>query len=183
MKIVKDINKLIVKKVIEIFFMIGFVFLSTFLWNSKNTKDFLAVAAGSFNNLSYTNISIDNPINYSMYPMTDKNALEKLSPCYIRVSNDTYKMESYALVLKINKASTLDYQYLNIGIDNKIYSLNDLKRKDNIEEYLFILDEASIKGSVKTYEIKLWLNTTAGNDMQAKDLIMTFDLISETTKM
>lgn len=182
MKLMKDINQLIAKKVIEIVLVFFFVVLATFLIYNDNTKELFGTIS-SFSNLNYTDFTIENPISYNMFPMSDEDAMNNLKPCLIHVMNNTYTLESYVLLLKINKNSTLDYHYLHIGIDNSIFKLDELKLEETAEDYLFILDEKSLVGELKNYEIRLWLNTLAGNDMQSKDLILSFDLVHKTTKM
>ena len=182
MKIVEDINRLILKKVVEIVFMVSFVFFATYLWRGKHSQNMLA-AMNSFHNLSYTDLIVTDPIDYSMYPMTDEYAMQYLKPCLIQVINETYTHENYTLVLKINKKSSLDYHFLNLGLNEKVYSLKDLESKDTNDEIVFILARDSIVGEVKTYNIRLWLDSQTGNEMQAKNLIMNFDLINETTQV
>lgn len=182
MKMVKDINKIIRRKVIEILFVLAFICGSAYLWQSEKTHELLNSIA-TFSNTSNLGLSIKNQINYSMYPMTDEKALEKLVPCTVIVSNGTYKTENYTLVLKLDKASTLDYKYLHISIDDTIYALSALKKEVTDNEIIFILDENSITAENKEYNVRLWLNTLAGNDMQAKKLIIHFDLINETTNV
>lgn len=182
MKVINDINKLIVKKVIEIIFVSCFVFLAGFLWKSNNAQEFLTSIA-SFNNLYYTNFTMESPIDYSMFPMADEDALKKLKPCTIKVINETYTNENYRLVLKIDKSSTMDYHYLHVAVNDQIYSLANLEQIEEAEDYVFILAKDSIVGTTKMYEIRVWLNTLAGNDLQGKNLIINFDLINETTQM
>lgn len=182
MKIVRDINKLIITKVVEIIFVLGFVFFASFLWQSKNAQEFLSSIA-SFSNLYYTNFMVENPIDYSMFPMRDEDAMKNLKPCTIKVINETYTSENYVLVLKVDKSSTMDYHFLHIGINDSVYSLNDLEQIEESNEFTFVLTKDNIMGDTKNYEIRLWLNTLAGNEMQGKNLIMRFDLINETTQV
>lgn len=179
MKIINDINKLIVKKIIEIVCVACFLFVSFFFWKSGNTKSIIA----AFQDLSYTNFNIENPIDYAMFPMTDEDAMKNLNPCYITVSNETYTKEDYILVLVVNKNSTLDYNFLNISVGDEIYSLNTLEKIENEEEISFILVNDSIVGNLETYAVRLWLNSLAGNDMQNKELIMHFDLLKGSSKI
>lgn len=179
MKTIKDINKLIVKKIIEIMFVVCFVFFATYLWRSKQAQSFFA-SISTFRDLSYTNMNIENPIGYSMFPMSDDFAMQNLKPCTISVFNGTYTPEYYILVLKIDKNSTLDFTYLNIGVNQEVFSLNELNRKDDNDYYIFVLDQDTIVGETKEYKVRVWLNTLAENDMQAKELIMEFDLMNES---
>ena len=182
MKIVKDINKMIVRKVIEIVFVFAFILGSAQVWRSEKTQEMLNSIA-VFSNASKLSLQVKNQINYSMYPMTDERAMEKLVPCTLTVKNETYSEENYTLVLKIDKSSTLDYNYLHISIDDTIYALNALEKEITNKEIVFILDRNSLLANQKEYEIRLWLNTLAGNDLQAKNLSMQFDIIDETTNV
>lgn len=182
MKIVKDINKLIRNKILEIVFIIVFVFVATSLWKSSNTGHLLAMVS-STGNLSYTSLQIENPIQYEMFPMRDVDALKNLEPCVLVVSNDTYTEEDYLLVLKIDKSSTLDYHVLNLSLNGEVFALKDLPVLDEYENYYFVLDENTLKGNQKQYKVQLWMDASTGNEMQAKSLIMNFELMNEVTKM
>ncbi len=179
---VKDINKLITKKIFEIIFVIGFVFFASYLWNTKNTQEFLTSIA-AFSNLHYTNFMVENPIDYSMFPMDDEYAMKNLKPCTIKVINETYTNEEYVLVLKISKESTMDYHFLNIGVNDAIYSLNNLEKYEDESAYVFTIAKDSIVGNTKNYEVRIWLNEMAGNELQGKNLILNFDLLNKTTQM
>lgn len=182
MKIIKDINKLIIIKYLEIVFVLVFLFFSIFLWKARYSKEFFS-SEFAFSNLNYTHLSIENPINYAMYPMHNEKALQNLKPCFITVINDTYTEESYLLTLKIDKSSTLDYQYLNLSIADNIYPLNTLERIEEKNNWYFILDQYVLKSEQKTYEIRLWIDARGGNELQSKDLIMGFELMNGVTKM
>lgn len=181
MELIKDINKLIIKKVIMIIFVILFISFTTVVWHNKNAKDLLA-ALKAVDNLNYTSFYIKNPIQYNMYPMEDNYALDNLEPCTLIVDNETYSKEVYKLVLKIDKESTIDYRYLHISVFNNIYALSELERLDNKNEYVFVFMRDSVVADTKYYDVRLWLNTLAGNDLQNKELKMKFDFINETTK-
>lgn len=182
MKAIKDINKLILIKMFEIVFVIGFLFFSVTLWKDNTTQEMFSMAT-SFTNLNYTNMQVENPISYSMYPMEKERALSTIEPCSVIVSNDTYTEEGYMLALRVDKNSSLDYQFVNISVDEEVYSLKDLSRIDDQDNYYFILDENTLKGEQKIYKLKLWLDERTGNDMQAKQFIMSFQLLNEVTKM
>ncbi len=182
MKVIRDIDRLIVKKGMEIVFVIGFVFYSTTLWNLKEKPDIFA-SAFPYSTFNYTKMEIENPIDYSMYPMADSIALRNLKPCSIKITNETFHSEVYLLALKISKNSTLDYHYLHISLGSEVYSLVDLEMKEEPDCYYFILDEDSIMSMTKNYEIRLWMNQDAGNDQQAKQLIMSFEIINGVTQL
>lgn len=181
-KAINDINKLIIKKVLEIIFVVVFVFFSISWIKSADMQSMLATAS-TYANLNYTNLSVLNPIDYSMYPMSDSYAVSNLEPCTVRVMNETLTSENYTLALKISKKSSLNYDYLKIAIDNYIYTLKDLEMKEENDNYFFILDTNLITGDIKDYNIKLWLCEETGNEMQGKELIMSFEIINEVTFM
>ncbi len=180
MKLISAINKLIIKKIIEIVFVLVFVVFSIFLWKSENAKNFLT--AISLSDYKYTNINVESPIDFELYPITDKTALN-IKPFKINVVNETYTKEYYNLALKIAKNSTLDINFLKIMIANDVYNLIDLERKDDELYYIFILDKDYLVGTNKYYEIRLWLNTLADNRMQNKEINMEFILTNQTTKI
>ncbi len=182
MKIVKDINKMVLRKVIEIIFVIVFIVGTSQIWRSEKTQEMLDSIA-LFSNTSNLSLQVKNQINYSMYPMTDEKAMEKLVPCILTVKNETYSQEEYTLVLKINKSSTLDYNYLHISINDTIYALNALTKEVTDNEIIFILDKDSLMADQKEYNIRLWLNTLAGNDLQAKTLSLQFDILNGATNV
>lgn len=181
MNIVNDINKVIIKKVIEILLVVCFLFLSFHLWRNKNISSLASLMAA--NQTGYTSLDIENPIDYVMYPMKDEDALNNLAPCFLKVINGTYSTESYQLILVVSKESTLDYHYLNISLGDKVYPLMDLPIREDEGSYVFLLDEGTICGETKEYEARIWLDKRTGNDMQSKQLVMSFDLINEATKM
>ena len=182
MKMVKDINKLIIKKVVEIVFVLGFIVYSAHLWQSQNMQMVLTSLA-NYNKTNYTSIHVYNPIDYNMYPMEDAFAVQHLAPCTVEIVNETYTNENYELVLKIDKSSTLDYHYLHLGIDDEIYDLKTLLQKETDQEYIFLLNEGTIKGEIKEYKMRLWLEEDAGNELQGKNLKYHFALSNETTNV
>lgn len=182
MKMIKEIDKLIRIKVLEIVFLVAFVMVSTSLWKSSSTEELFSMVS-SFGNLSYTSIQIENPIQYEMFPMRNQDALKNVKPCVVLVSNDTYTEEEYMLVLKIDKSSTLDYHVLNISMGGEVFSLKDLPLLEETLNYYFVLDENKLKGDKRRYEIQLWMDASAGNEMQSKSLAMNFELMNSITKM
>lgn len=182
MEIIKKINKLITKKILEILIVTAFVFLSLPLWDHFEKQNAFALAS-AYSTTNYLSLDIENPINYSMYPMTDDFAMQKLGPCHLKVINDTLTNENYVLYLTIAKNSTIDYHYLKISINNQIHFLENLITKTDTNNYYFALDQDSLLGDAKNYEIKLWLDEKTGDEMQNKELIMSFETKNSVAKM
>lgn len=175
MKIEKQLNYLIIARIAEIIFVLAFLVLSYPLFeNMRLTSSLLKESAGL--ELTFTSLKIENQMNYPLYPISEKEALNKLEPTKIVVENNSLTEENFWIVLKISKNTTLDYHYLNMAIEDKIYSLNNLTMEEDSENYKFFILKDVLKGNKKEYNLKIWLDETAGNDMQNKVLISSFEL-------
>ena len=159
---------MIIFKCFEIAFLIGFVILTLKLFKNDD---------------KFTYLSIQNQINYSMYPMSDEKAMQKLVPCTLSVKNETYKEEWYTLVLKINKSSIMDISDFHISINDYIYSLDDLNKKAENNEIIYILAKDKIIANNKDYNVRIWINESAKNKLKSNDLIFTFNLLNENVKI
>jgi hypothetical protein len=179
MKEIKNINKLIYANIIELIFVVAFIFGSIPLWENLNNSISLKTAS-SFENISYTNLTVDNPSEYVLRPMSNKEASESLEPYKLYVVNDTLTEEEYTLYLKIEKTSSLDYNNLNISINDSVIPLNELEMKEDLEYYYFTLDNNSIVGNTIDYDVKIWLDENTGNEAQGKSLSLTFDIEKNT---
>lgn len=181
MNATKNLNMLIAAKIAEIIFVCTFILLSIPL--CQNMGKAVAKIEFSDKNLNFTSLAIENNLDYSMYPMSQKDALNKLAPTKLIVENNSLTTENYDLILKISKNSTLDYNCLNIAIDDKIVPLNTLKyMEDSINNY-FIIASESLKGNNKEYSIKLWIDEKTGNEMQNKELNLSFELEKNVIKI
>lgn len=175
MKIEKQLNYLIIARIAEIIFVLAFLVLSYPLFeNMRLTSSLLKESAGL--ELAFTSLKIENQISYPLYPISEKEALKKFEPTKIIVENNSLTEENYWIVLKISKNTTLDYHYLNMAIEDKIYSLNNLTMEEDSENYKFFILKDVLKGDKKEYNLKIWLDETAENDMQNKVLISSFEL-------
>lgn len=182
MKLKKNINMLIVSKIIEIMFVCAFIFVSIPLWQRMNNVSNLSTALSN-NGLIYTGLSVENKLNYSMYPMTTEDALNNLKASKIIVRNDSLTFEEYSVLLTISKESTLDYNCLNIAIDDLVMPLNSMDILEDEENYNFIIDTNNLKGEQKEYLVKIWMDENTGNEMQGKSLILSFELVKSITKI
>lgn len=178
----KAINKLIAQKIVEIIFLTTFIIISVPLWNSMDKKELFATSYAT-NDLTFTNLNIQNPIDYAMYPMSKTTALNTLIPTTIKVVNDSLTTEQYSLIFNYSKHSTLDYNFLIISIDDKVIPLNQLQTKETEENIYFILDESSLSGGEKEYKVRLWLDEKTGNAMQNQNLMFSFEIFKSATQM
>ncbi len=177
MKTIKDINYLILKKVIEIILVFYIMFYSTSIWSFNSTQNDLSTSM-TLSSLKHTRLQVKEPQKYSIYPMQNSIALQEQNVWSLYVNNKTMIEESYLLVLNLSKDSTIDYQLLNISLGKDIFSLSDLPMEEISNSYYFILDENTIKNMTKFYEIRIWLKAEIGNEMQAKKMNISFELVN-----
>lgn len=175
MRIEKQINYLITAKVMEIVFVVIFLFLSFFLvQNIRNNGIFFEKSSGL--ELSFTGLTVENPIDYAMYPMSDLEAMLKLKNTTIVIENNSLTEENFKVLLRISKTSSLDYHALKILVEENIFSLPTIYVGEDEENYNFLVVNDKIKGEKKEYKVKLWLDETTGNEMQNKQMVLSFGL-------
>ena len=175
MKVIENIHKMIFIKVGEIILVLFFMLLANSLYNSEYNKNNLNLIANS-QYVSPVQIFIKNKINYSMFPMSDEKALQKLKPCIVTISNETYKTEEYSLILKIEGISELESDAIRLGIDDVIYSLKDFEKKVIDGQIVYTLNKNTIVASKKDYQIRLWVNEINKNS-KINDLVTEFDIL------
>ena len=175
MKVEKQINYLIAAKIFEIAFVVIFIFLSFFLMqNIRNNGISLEKSSGL--ELNFTGLKVENPIDYPMYPMSNLEAMTKLKDTNIIVENNGLVEENFNMLLQIRKTSSLDYHALNIAVDDRIFSLSTIFLGEDEKNYNFLIVTDKIKREKKEYKIKIWLDETVGNEMQNKQLTLSFEL-------
>ncbi len=176
----KELNKLIIKKIIEINVLIIFLIGSYPLWQKVHkTIEYDNLIANS----TYTYLEIENPINYYMLPMKDEIAFDYLKPCHIEVKNIKSEDVNYTLVLKIAKGSTMDPKYLNIRINNNIKELQSLDKVIDNDYIYYIIDQGNILEKEPIYDIIFWLKEDTIISEVNKKLIFNFELIPSTVNI
>lgn len=175
MKTISEINRILFFKIIEIllsFFFFCFAFYLYFRIYIVKLSDL------NTHSLNYTYLDIQDMFDEEMYPMTDKDALAFLKPCILTVTNYEEYEEDYVLVLKLDKISTIDYHSLHISVNGDVYALEDLDREEEKEYIYFFLDADSLRHESKKIEVQLWLHEKVGNEMQGKEMIVSFALLN-----
>lgn len=171
------VNKNIIRLIVEIIITISLVFISIPVWNNINNNTSYASMADYYNTGSYEKLSIykiQDMDTKTMIPTSDNEALKKQGTI-IAIRNGSNYNISYNLYLKISKNSTINKNNLKISVNDKIYNLSKLYKKDNDKYYFYILDNNTVKKNMgNKYDIKLWLNETTGNNEQGKLLIYDF---------
>lgn len=171
----KNINKIIHWKMIEISFLLSIIMISFPIWKTLAKSEALSIAA-SYSNIQFSHLEITNTSNGAMFPISNEKALKNIKPGSIKVINDTKTKEDYVIYMKISKSSSLDYHCLNIALNNHILSLKDMPLSEDEENYYLLLDTNSITGESKEYQFQLWMDEKTGNEMQGKSLSYTFEI-------
>lgn len=171
----KNINKIIHLKILEIAVLVFIVAISFPVWKKLEGNNYLTTAA-FYNKANYAYLEItDNQWN-NMFPIKDEEAIKNLKPTQIKVKNDTKTKEDYTLLLKISKESTLDYNCLNIALNNEISPLKDHFLLEDQNDIYFSLDSYSVLGSPINYDFLMWMDKNTDNNMQGKTLKYSFEI-------
>ena len=171
----KNIDKIIHLKLVEITLMLVIIIISFPLWQKLNLNDVMTTAA-LYDNARYTYIKVENHSNGPMFPISDEEALTELTPSFLKLTNETNTSEDFTIMMKISKSSSIDYHCLNIAIDHQKQSLKNLYLFDDADNFYFSLKSDQIKGETKEYAFLIWMDATTGNEMMGKTLSYTFDL-------
>lgn len=129
MNLVSFINRLILKKVFEVLFVLFLIFLSLILIFRQSFQTIFQDIS-YFKETNYTHIYIEN------------NSL----PYRVHVINETYTKETFQLMLRIPSCS----ESINLKINGLFVSLNDLDQKD---ENTFLVLKDEIVADEKKYVI------------------------------
>lgn len=166
----ENIKKVIHLKIMEIFIVVGFMILSSFLWSSLHFGEvFTLLEEPTPTSYAYVEVLKNNA--YVLYPMNDEIALQSLMPNSVSMVNDTYLDTTYAFGLRSHKSSTLDYQNLKISIQGKAYYLKNFFFSEDEEYNYFLFEKGSIQASTILYDVKLWVDVETTSSTYGK----TFD--------
>lgn len=164
----KNINKIIHIKIMEIMMVVVFVIGSYFIWSSLNQSELFQLLENTSLPTSYAYIEVLNENQYNMYPIEDEEAMKNLMPNTIQMVNNTYFDTLYSLGIRVRKTSTLDYQNLKLSMQNKVSYLKDFYVAEDNIYYYFLLEEGNIQASTISYDIKIWLDVESNADVFGK---------------
>lgn len=171
----KRIDDIIHWKLMEIIFLIFVVLISFPLWENLKIDEAMTAAAFS-DDVRYTYLSVEGRKLESMYPLKNEEAIQKLKPIRLRLTNNTKIKEDYTIIIKIKKDSTMDYRCLNIAFDEKVNRLEDLYFSDDDDNFYFILKTDTIRGEIKEYNVLIWMDVSSDPEMASKTLHYSFEL-------
>lgn len=134
----KDINKLIRNYVIEIVVVIAFVLISYPVWKLLDKSD-MAKVASSYANMNYLYLDIDKYVSTNDFYDS------------VTIYNDTNTKRGYELVIKLEKQYA--NENLKIIMNEKEYSLNNMKYKEDNNYIYYKVAKSTIVGGNITYNI------------------------------
>lgn len=170
----KNVDYLIHRKIREILFCLLFLLVTSFVWyshaNSETTKLMKQVVIPN----SYAYVDVLKQNTYTMFPMDDDVALNRLIPTRVNMVNDSLSKTKYSFGLKVSKDSTLDYTCLKISLNSQISYLKDFYLTEDDDFYYFLLESGSLKGETREYQFKMWLDAEVQNEAQNQTFLYEF---------
>ncbi len=157
----KNLNRIICFKVVEILITVVFLICSFYLWDSLRNGEVIALLKTTKNNTSYAYVDVLKDRRYQFYPVSDEIALRTLLPSTVQMVNQTKLNTYYEFGLKIRKSSSLNYHNLKISWNDEVHFLSEYYVKEDEEYYYFSFEKGSLKGASKQYEVKVWLDASS----------------------
>lgn len=122
------------------------------------------------------NFTDSNVINFTGYPMSSSSAFNKLTPYEFTLTNTCSTSSQYQVYLNILNTSNSNLtQYINYSLDrsttNKLTNLSPttppsgVSSSDVVASYLIETGSLPTINSTKTYNLYLWIDENAGNDI------------------
>ena len=151
------------KRVISLITTTAFLFISTYIWFNFRTLRTTAQPK-YFNNKFLEIIETNNGNQENIFPTTDEDGF-KQDGSIIKVKNNSNKNIQYKLLIVPNNSNTLNSKYIkySYSINGGEYSNPKAINNDN----LIAIDNIS-NYSINTYNIKMWIDYNAGNDIMNK---------------
>lgn len=157
--------------IIRMIIVVTLCILSIPIWFNKNNSLSGALAM-SFDN-EIVSISIDQ--FKPLIVIDDNEALSIIEPTKVLIKNHSDRTESINLVFLVTKTSTIDYHYIRVSLDDKIYNLNSLNRYEDADNYYFVLENINIEAQSNIeYGTRIWVNTSAGKLPNTSSLTTNF---------
>ena len=119
----------------------------------------------------YDDIPISLMINdFPSLTVQDNDDFSNLSTGHLKLRNQNGFKKHYKLYYLYGKASTINENNIKLAINNKVYSLKDMKYEDKGDYYYYLIDE----NTMNAYEdsevlVNIWVtsdNLNASTDLQ-----------------
>lgn len=159
------------KLVVSIIIAISVIIVSIPIWRVSEGNTIGLV------NTRYTELPIVVKIEKlkSLLIVSDEEASTFVEPTELTLKNRNGHAKSFNLYLLVEKKSTINYQYLRVSIDDKIYKVSELKMESDYNNYYFLLDGFNTDAyETKNVDIRLWIGTEAEGLDQSSTLTTNF---------
>ena len=157
------------RMILEILILSLFLIFSYFHWDNLEINKYANIVKNSEKMNSLQAYEEENISNGILLPLNDEKALEVLKPGLIRVENAIEESKKYEIIFCIDNESTLDYQYLSISIDNKIYKLKEVEKLSDETFTYLIIDKYEVTTENK-HKISIWLNEDVALETVGKSI-------------
>ncbi len=150
------------------------VLFSIPIWNYTSHKNSLALAD------AYGNLDIAVDIGgFSALTLVENNrAFDVISPTDLSFRNQNDFKKDFEILFLVTKDSTVDPNFINVSLDNKVYSLKNLERREDEENSYFVLRKESLDAySEIQYKTRIWLDAEAARPTE--NSILTTNFIAE----
>ena len=155
-------NKELIRRIISLIVTTTFLFVSTYIWFNYRTIR-TNVENQYSNNNRYLDIEeVSNSLE-NLFPVTDEEGL-KGEGSIIKVKNSSKNKIKYRLMFVPTKGNTLDNKFIKYS-----YNLNggNYSNPQTINNNLIAIDNISSK-DINTYNLKIWIDYDATNDIMNK---------------
>ncbi|MBQ6840673.1 MAG: hypothetical protein IJO63_00960 [Bacilli bacterium] len=153
----------------DIFYTILWVIISIPLWLNF---DVVASEAKYYENYNYVKYEFLNSASKVINIYDDLEALRKCETQDILVYNDSNTIDNYSLVLKVNKNSNANLDSIKINVNNNIEFLNNYNYYEDVNNYYYVIDSASIVASSQKYVISMWGTNDYNNSQVDYEIVV-----------
>lgn len=173
-----DMKKDIAIYIIEIIITIGIVVFSIPMWNDFATKKNVMEETMAMSGLELSNDSESNDDELNVTTGTKLS-----SNNYYVTNNSTYNV-SGVLLFKYSKRSILNYNYLNINVNDYNCSLNLLYDSEDDNYYIFKLSNFNLNGGeAKQYSIALSVKDDYLAEASKKSFVYNLQIINDNSNL
>ena len=157
--------------IIRILIVVVLCIISIPLWFSKGNSLSGVMAL----NIGNEAVSLEIDQFKSLIVIDDARALDIIEPRNITVTNNNSMTESIYLVFLVSKTSSVDYHYVRVSLDDKIYDISKLNMYEDADNYYFVLENINMEASsTLTYKSRIWINDSAGKLPNTSTLTANF---------
>ena len=156
----------------DIFLTILFVILSIPLWLNFGLS-VSAQEAALYDNYDFVQYEFLNNASTIIYSYEDADALRKCETQDILVYNDSNTVDTYSLILKIEKNTDVNLNDLRINVNYDVDYLNNYHVYEDAKSYYYVIDSGSIVAAAQKYVISMWnTNYQASNNLHYEFIVL-----------